>query len=294
MTAPTTAAVGSVATFAALDAAYRAATARTSLAVARALELRWTSIDPDNITGTSGAWLSDAIELLLAGQRQAQQYANLYTDQVRRLAVPDAPIWTPPPAEPPNVEQIRKSLVYTGLATTAREVSRVNAVAESASTDPAPRADSDARTAEARKKQLMEEAFARVAASAARYVTTAGHDQIYSNVESDKVATGWYRTTKAGCCHFCAMLASRGVVYKEDSFKESDPRFIGPGNQKVHDSCGCGLRPFYGSEDPPDRTQEYEDLWIDSQRKRKPDETAINAFRRIYGASPLSQPASPV
>ena len=290
MTAPTTTATA-VASYAALDAAYRAATARTSLAVARALELRWTSVDPDNIARTSGPWLADAVELLLAGQRQARQYANLYTDQVRRLAVPDAPAWTPPAAPPPNVEQIRKSLVYTGLATTAREVERAKAIEPSAEVAAY---ESDARTLEARKKQLMEEAFARVAASAARYVTTAGHDQVYENVQSDKVAQGWYRTTKAGCCHFCAMLASRGAIYKEDSFKESDPRFSGPGNQKVHDTCGCGLRPFYGAEEPPDRTGQYEELWIASQKKRRADETAINAYRRAYAASPLSQPASAI
>lgn len=287
MTAP--AAAGGAAAYLALDAAYRAATARTSLAVMRALELGWKSVLPDNIAGSSGPWLADAIQIVLAGQRQTYQYANLYTDGVRKLAAPDAPVFTPPAQLPPNVEQIRTSLVFQGLATTAREVARVDAVRDGGAKE---LAEDSARTAEARKKQLMEEAFARVAATSARFVTTAGHEQIFENIKADPRARGWVRTTKPGCCFFCAMLASRGAVYKETSFQESDPRFHGPGNHKVHDSCGCGLRPTYSDTDPmPDRVDQLSDLWIDSQEKRKSGESAINAFRRIYSVNPLSFPS---
>lgn len=287
MTAP--AAAGGAAAYLALDAAYRAATARTSLAVMRALELGWKSVLPDNVAGSSGPWLADAIQIVLAGQRQTYQYANLYTDGVRKLAAPTAPVFTPPAQLPPNVEQIRTSLVFQGLATTAREVARVDAVRDGGAKE---LAEDSARTAEARKKQLMEEAFARVAATSARFVTVAGHEQIFENIKADPRARGWVRTTKPGCCFFCAMLASRGAVYKETSFQESDPRFHGPGNHKVHDSCGCGLRPTYSDTDPmPDRVDQLSDLWIDSQEKRKSGESAINAFRRVYTESPLSRPS---
>lgn len=290
MTAPAVA--GGAAAYLALDAAYRAATARTSLAVMRALDLDWKSVNPDNIAGSSGPWLANAIEIVLAGRRQAFQYANLYTDGVRKLAAPDAPVFTPPAQLPPNVEQIRTSLVFQGLATTAREVARVDAVKDAETEGGTVPREESVGTAEARKKQLMEEAFARVAATSARFVTVAGHEQIFENIKADPRARGWVRTTKPGCCFFCAMLASRGAVYKETSFQESDPRFHGPGNHKVHDSCGCGLRPTYSDTDPmPDRVDQLSDLWIDSQEKRKPGESAINAFRRIYSANPLSFPS---
>jgi hypothetical protein len=88
------------------------------------------------------------------------------------------------------------------------------------------------------------------------------------------------------------MLASRGLVYKEDSFEFSNEQFEGAGEQKVHDFCGCGLRPAYRDVDElPDRTAELEQMWIDSGSTRRPGETAINAFRRLYESSPLAQRA---
>lgn len=291
MTAPTLA-VATVG-FTALDAAYRAAVARVALAVATAMLNDWKTVQPDNLAGSSARWLAASMGYIIAGQRQAGILANSYTTQVRRLSIPGAPAWTPPPLPDPNFEQLIRSLVYTGIASTARELERARAVRENDTVtfdeeeledlrDRFQR-DQDAAATEASMKQkIMQDAIARAANAAVRHVTTAGHDQIYANVQSDELAQGWYRTTKAGCCYFCAMLASRGAVYKEDSFAESNVRHQGPGDQKVHDSCGCGLRPFYNSADPlPDQTEEFEKLWVAEGAPHSGAE-AVKRFRQAY------------
>lgn len=279
MTAPTA--------LVALDTAYRATQARTAIAVAQIVYRLWSSVRADDLSGTGASWLERSVRAVLAGQDRAAQTADAYVEQVRRLQAPGAAPFTPP-RRPPNAEQVRKSLEFQAISKTARELFRVESVRAGELERPDVDSDSADRSAEGRRRQLMEAAITRTAGSAVRLVTVAGHEQIYDAVKADPVARGWCRTTKPGCCFFCAMLASRGFVYKEDSFEESDLRHHGPGNHKVHDFCGCGLRPSYGEDVLPDRNVELEQLWIDMKDLRKPGETDIQAWRRIYEASPLA------
>lgn len=288
MTAP----VGSAAAFYALDAAYRAAVANTSLAVLRAMAGAWRLLDPDDLSRTSSQWLEGSVQAVLAGQRDAVRLASTYADQVRRLSVPDAPLFVPPNPRPPNAEQVRSSLEFTGIKETARAIYRAESVQQTQAPDVEPvERDSTARTTEGTKQRVMQEGLSRAAGSAIRLVNTAGRDQLEDIVRADAVAIGWARSTKPGCCYFCAMLASRGYVYKETSFEASNAQFKGVGEQKVHDNCGCGLRPIYNPFDPlPDRVEELDQMWQDMKDQRRPGETDIQAFRRIYEASPLAQP----
>lgn len=298
MTAPTTTATA-VGGYAALDAAYRAAVAQTSIAVAQGLLYRWTSVSSDDLAGTAAGWLIDGVGLVLAGQRRAADIANRYTLAVRGIAAPGAPAFTPPPLRPPNEEQIRNSLEFVAFKQTGREIGRLVAVRDAGYAEPddreegeSPDRESADRTFQGRREQLMRDAIQRAAGAAVRHITSAGHRQIEDNVRSDSVAIGWARTTKPGCCYFCAMLASRGFVYKEESFEESNARFEGMGEQKVHDNCGCGMRPLYSRADPlPDRSEELERMWIEmSDETNFGGKQAVNEFRRRYEASELARP----
>lgn len=277
-----------VATYAALDVAYRTATARTSMSVIRALATGWRDVDPRRIAETSQVWLDRSVEAVLAGQRAAVAMANAYAMRVRGLSVPNAPAFTPPTPRELNREQIRKSLEFTGISSTAREIYRVDSVRTATTED----LDSADRTAQGARQRVLDDGLARAAGATIRHITTAGRDQLEDIVRADSVAIGWARTTKAGCCYFCAMLASRGYVYKEESFRESNARFSGVGEQKVHDNCGCGLRPIYSPVDPlPDRTEALENMWVEMTRETgKGGREAINEFRRRYEASELAKP----
>lgn len=291
MTSPATLGqtVASAGAYYALDRAYRAALAQTSLLVAQALGILWGEVDPTNLAGSAPAFLPDAVEAVVGGQRRATSATDAYARLVRQLSVPDAPLWTPPPVKPPNREQIRSSIEFLAFKETGQKIGAVEqSVAEE------PDVESAQRTLTGRRKQLVDEAIARIVGGATRLTTAAAEQRMEDVVRSDRSAIGWARTTKPGCCYFCAMLASRGAVYEEDSFEMSNRLFANgaiPSDQKVHDSCGCGLRPVYTREDPmPERQDVYEAIWIDSGAKAS-GPAAVRAFRRAYEAHPVSRPA---
>lgn len=296
MTAPTgAAAVAGAATLTALDSAYRAAIANTAVVVIRAMLADWSVVDVNDLAGTSEQWVASSVQRILAGQRNSSSLANVYASRVRSLVAPTASPFTPPPLQPPNAEQVRKSIVYTGLVQTAQEINRINAndAARRAAepVDPsgfAPNPGEDDRVTTATKRKIMENAISRAAGSATRLITTSGRDQLVDFVQEDPVARGWVRTTKANCCYFCAMLASRGPVYKGDSFEASNAKFHGVGDQKVHDNCGCGLRPWYGQGEPlPERVEDFEKLWAETATGS--GAVAIRNFRRAYEGRPTSR-----
>ncbi len=117
--------------------------------------------------------------------------------------------------------------------------------------------------------------------AAVRHTLNGARDTIDNAVEHDKMVRGFVRITDGDPCFFCAMLASRGPVYSEDSFEESDPRFQGPGDHKCHDNCHCTLRPVYkGGEPFPGRSKEFDALWREASRVNRGD--TLGEFRRMY------------
>lgn len=48
-------------------------------------------------------------------------------------------------------------------------------------------------------------------------LTAAAADTIYGNAQKERVAVGFQRVPKPGCCGFCGMLASRGAAYSSEA-----------------------------------------------------------------------------
>lgn len=96
-----------------------------------------------------------------------------------------------------------------------------------------------------------------------RHVIDGARQQVHAEHVADKVALGYMRVLKSTQpCYYCQMLASRGPVYKQDSFDHSDPRFTGDGNAKVHDNCACGLEPVFSRATPwPEGSREAAVIW---------------------------------
>lgn len=128
-----------------------------------------------------------------------------------------------------------------------------------------------------------DESFVEAAGAATRHVLTGGRQSLLTLVEGDMRAIGWIRVTDGDPCAFCAMLASRGAVYKQDSFSQSDPRFTGPGEFKVHASCACTMEVVYSRQAAwPGRAAEFHRLWRDNIEGRYSGKDARNAWRRLY------------
>jgi hypothetical protein len=114
-----------------------------------------------------------------------------------------------------------------------------------------------------------------IAAAALRHVADGGRDTVKDIAfNQDSEALGYIRITKARCCAFCAMLATRGPVYDEDSFGNSNEWFDGDGPAKVHDSCNCSLALVYTDAAWPARSARLAKEWQPGM--------GLNEWRRHY------------
>lgn len=112
---------------------------------------------------------------------------------------------------------------------------------------------------------VIASAFTMVAASAARHVQQGGWGTVQETVRQDSEALGWARAASANACAFCALLASRGPVYREET-----------ADFDAHDGCGCGIEPVYGDNYQwPENSREFRAAY---EAARDPD------FQREYYA----------
>lgn len=58
--------------------------------------------------------------------------------------------------------------------------------------------------------------FTLLSGSVQRLVSDAARNTVIDNVARDRIRVGYARIPQAGCCAFCAMLASRGAVYRDE------------------------------------------------------------------------------
>jgi len=99
--------------------------------------------------------------------------------------------------------------------------------------------------------QAMANALVQVSGSMSRIALDSGRDTIMDNVRSDPRAVGWAREGSGEECAFCAMLISRGPVYKEETV-----------DFEAHDHCVCFGTPVYDmAAGWSDQAREYSDMW---------------------------------
>lgn len=147
-------------------------------------------------------------------------------------------------------------------------------------------------------RQAWSTAAVAVAGSAARHVVDGGRQQLIGLANVDRQAIGFLRVTGQDPCAFCAMLASRGPVYKSrqsagqvgfaaDGRRNVSSRVDGDG---YHDACQCTVEPMFDFRQQwPGRGREFHDLWYEVQseardagliRPGSSGRDALNAFRR--------------
>lgn len=240
--------------------------------LARFMLARWrqkmTTVPSDQMTAE---WLAVVTPAVMAYRERSVGTARLFYDRGRRAAMPGAPRLTDVPREIVPREALETALRVTGPIAVYEALGRGQSPAEA-----------------------LARAGTKTAGAASRIALDGGRRWTLNAVRSDVVALGYYRNTKDGCCYFCAMLASRGRVYKENSFEASDLQFLDdpdmPSTAKVHDHCHCTLEPIYTREQAiPDRNDAFADLWmsvttpgVDGPAPSGKD--AMRAFRNAYEA----------
>ncbi|MER7794897.1 hypothetical protein [Streptomyces sp. NPDC097640] len=124
-------------------------------------------------------------------------------------------------------------------------------------------------------QQAMDAAAVRMVGSTQYLALEGGRSVMKQSIAADEMATGWSRVTDNDPCAWCAMLASRGPVYKSAQ-TAGDPRQDG---NRYHDHCACQAWPAFTMNEPFIGIAEklYDD-WLRETRGRG-GRHAVNAFR---------------
>jgi len=234
-------------------------------------------VDPEDPTSVD-RWVEVMLPRILGGSRTGARTAATYASNLRRLELPEERRLTFEPLDGSVAEQVSSSLLAVGprdyLAKRTEILSR----------------ETDERQITALLREAKEVTATKVAAAAVRHTQSGGRATLVGAAQADSTVVGWVRVTRAKPCFFCAMLASRGVVYDEDSFEISNSLFEGAGEFKVHDQCQCSLKPVRDRKNDPlvKDVEPFEDMWArwgaggTMPSGDRMDTRAVLRFRRGY------------
>ncbi|BAH52285.1 hypothetical protein [Rhodococcus opacus] len=218
----------------------------------------WPLLDYQDLDRTQTRWVQAALPIVERRNQESEALAARYVRDLRAIELPTAT-----PARdlvPTEIDRPRVavSLLATGPGTVKKK-SRVSV----------------------REPEAMLAGEAASTRVAQKIVADGGRQTVARAVRLDEKASGWIRVTDGEPCFFCAMLVTRGPVYKGTSFDRSDPRFTGDGTAKVHDGCGCTIQALYSPWKPSEQEKVWNEMWKDST-KNKSGADALKAFRQAY------------
>lgn len=97
-----------------------------------------------------------------------------------------------------------------------------------------------------------------------RQVMMGGRETVDLTASQDEQAIGWRRVSDGNPCAFCAMLCSRGPVYRSAS-SAGDP--VAGNGLHYHSHCGCHAELVYGSWEPNEQEREFIDTYQKAARE---------------------------
>lgn len=235
----------------ALTESYRVSQARAASKVtAQSLVAFRTLLNPADLTGSFTQYLALQNLLIGAGRQESAGLAGAYYETHRLASGVDGTaeiIY----ADPLTLDQTAASLLYTGPVTAKRSLAKGNTI-----------------------EAAMRAAESSTIGAIFRIVADGGRNTISATAHRDPQALGFARITDGKPCAFCAMLASRGFVYKSEE----------TAGGQYHDRCGCFAQPMYSPHaELPARSQTFSDLWSEITGEFTGADKA-RAFRRAYDA----------
>lgn len=133
---------------------------------------------------------------------------------------------------------------------------------------------------DAERDEAHAKSGSRIASAMERLVLNGGRSAVWSLADRDKRVLGWARASTTGTpCGWCAMLISRGAVYRSEKSATLD----GEGDQ-YHDNCHCVAIPMYSRSEYQNSprfalNREYEELWPRVTRGLS-GKAALSAWRK--------------
>ena len=239
-----------------LTEAHRLAQARLGALTVSQVLATWPLLDPAAIDATVDRWLTATIPIVSAQNRASAALAGDYMRAFRLLELGDARLT--PSLEVMGERQIAGNLLAVGPAALRAGAGRGEAIGTLTSTT-----------------------GNKVARDAMRLALNGGRDTTLATVDSDPASLGWARATSGKPCAFCAMLASRGPVYKSEA----------TAGFHAHGSCSCTAEPVYSRDAQwPPGAREFRRQYDAAVRSARSDGTLrrgtsndlLNAFRRSF------------
>ena len=223
----------------------RAATLRDLLTI-------WRAFQVDDIAGSWPTVETALVALIQARWAVSAGLAAAYYGEFRAAEGVTGPL-TPIVVPPPSPAEVTTSLRIIGPGAAGRLVALA-------------RPDAAAVT------------LTNVAGDVSRQVLNGGRETILGSIDRDPTALGYARVTDGNPCAFCALLASRGPVFR--SVKTAT---VARDGAKYHRKCGCSAEPVFTRDQPwPGKGREFADLWKQAKRTARTEDglTPAVAFRR--------------
>lgn len=234
-----------------LTETHRIAQNRLAARIVAQMAAAWPLLDPEELDRTTERWLAVTVPLVRAQRITSARLAANYLAAFRMLELGSTAQFTPVLAETMPTEAIATSLVVTGPVAVKTHM-RISPIIAKA----------------------MDIGNASAAGAAMRHTLGGGRQTISDTVAADPRALGWARATSGKTCHFCAMLASRGPVYSDDSV-----------HFDAHDHCSCTAEPVYHRDAGwPAGSERFRALW-DETTAGLSGADARNAFRQAVEAA---------
>lgn len=261
-----------------LTSRYRASQARRASVVAALVAAYYRSRVKFNDPRSVDRWLEVMVPKVMDEVDKQADAAIRYGQRVRQAEIgyDDGYRWDR--SEGAVIEQVVRSLRVVGPSS---HTSKFELIEDKVAGEKPKDRDTMRRALERDAVKAVE---TQIMGSMMRHMQNGSRQTLIDNAVADPVALGWVRVTRDKPCYFCVMLASRGPKYGEDSFDESDPRFVGEGNVKVHDSCQCTFKPVYTpqTDDYVMRSDYWEAMWREFSTGSSGE--AIRTFRNKYNA----------
>lgn len=256
----------------ALTEAHRIEQNRNGALVAYIVARLWLkTIDANDISGTAANLVARLIPALRLRRDHSAIIARKYYEDFRRLELGGDTGFKLPSMTELDIRALETSLRVTGEVALKKRIGALPLGPE------IPKI-----TQKVLIEQAIKDTATDISGAATRHVMNGGRDEIQQAMTEDPVALGYIRVTSGDPCYFCAMLASRGPVYTDDSFDDSDPRFVGEGQHKVHDHDQCSVEPVYSrGAQWPGKARAAEEAWINlsTELGRTP---TVNDFRKRW------------
>lgn len=215
----------------------------------------WPLLDAKRLDQTFPGWLQAMILLLRNYHGQSSAAAAAFYSKARAEAI-GTPIRADlmKLADLPSEEWISEALGYSGPGMLTRDTARPGT------------------------------ALSTTLGTSARIALDGGRTTVEQTMHSDPRAVGYYRITDGQPCAFCALMASRGVVYKTElaAGREANKRFTGDGEFKYHNDCGCIAAPAFSDKQPLPALSNLAARIYDDHAAGERDQLA--AFRKAWDA----------